>query len=243
MTATLPQPKLRIALVEDDHAQAERAIAALAAMGHTVDWYTGVLAFMAEVRDSKPDLFLLDWALPDGEGVTLVAWIHRSMGRHAPIVIFSRFDEDERIVEALAAGADDYIIKPVAEPVLLARIAALLRRSRPPAELPLLIEVGDYRLDAAKRTLSIGGAPVEMQPKEFDLAWYLFQHRDRLIRRDELTAAVWGRETPGSARTLDTHLYTLRRKLQFAEHGFRLSNVYREGYRLERGVPLGDLLA
>jgi len=243
MIPTQPHAFLRIALVEDDRAQAERTIEALVAVGHKVDWYTGVLCFMAEVRNSKPDLFLLDWALPDGEGVTLVGWIQRSMGRHAPIVIFSRFDEDERIVEALAAGADDYIIKPVAAPVLLARIAALLRRSRPPAEQPLVIEDGAYRLDAAKRALCVAGAPTELQPKEFDLAWYLFQHRDRLIRRDELTAAVWGRETPGSARTLDTHLYTLRRKLKFAEYGFRLSNVYREGYRLERGVPFGDLLA
>ena len=90
-----------------------------------------------------------------------------------------------------------------------------------------------YRVDGASRELTRDGQRVELQPKEFDLAWYLFLHRDRLVRREELVAAIWGRDLGGSARTLDTHLYTLRRKLMFAENGLRLSNVYREGYRLE----------
>lgn len=224
---------LRVALVEDDRIEAERAIEALQAAGHEVEWYPDGVRFMGEVREARHAVFLLDWQLPDTEGITLIHWIHRSVGRHAPIIIFSRFDDDARVVEALAAGADDYIIKPTAAPVLLARIAAVTRRFQPGPAPSLVVELGPYRLDAGSRELLRAGERIELQPKEFDLAWYLFQHRDRLLRREELVAAVWGRDIPGSARTLDTHLYTLRRKLQFAENGLKLSNVYREGYRLE----------
>jgi hypothetical protein len=115
----------------------------------------------------------------------------------------------------------------------LARIAAVTRRFQGTTTAPLLVEFGPYRIDGASRELTRDGERIELQPKEFDLAWYLFLHRDRLVRREELVAAIWGRDLGGSARTLDTHLYTLRRKLMFAENGLRLSNVYREGYRLE----------
>ena len=225
--------RLRIALVEDDRNEAERAIEALTAAGHEVDWYPTGVQFMAEVREARHELFLLDWHLPDTEGIILTGWLQRTIGRRAPVIIFSRFDDDTRIVQALASGADDYIIKPTAASVLLARIAAVTRRIQAGPSRPLVIELGSYRLDGASRTLCRDGDAIELQPKEFDLAWYLFQHRDRLVRREELVAAVWGRDIPGSARTLDTHLYTLRRKLMFAEHGLKLSNVYREGYRLE----------
>ena len=237
-TTTTPSPSLRIALVEDDRQEATRAMEVLSAAGHAVAWYQDGLQFMSEVREARHDLFLLDWHLPDTEGVTLVGWVHRVVGPRAPIIMFSRFDEDERVVEALAAGADDYVVKPTTPAVLLARIAAVLRRLQPPSSPPQVITLGAYRLEAATRELRRHGQRIDLQPKEFELAWHLFEHRDRLVRRDELVAAVWGRDLPGSARTLDTHLYTLRRKLQFAEHGLRLSNVYREGYRLEQIAPV-----
>lgn len=228
------QARLRVALVEDDGLEAERALEALKAAGHDVEWYVDGVQFMAEVREARHDLFLLDWHLPDTDGITLISWVHRKVGRRTPVIIFSRFDDDERIVEALAAGADDYITKPTAASVLLARIAAVTRRFQSNPTPPPLVELGPYRLNGTTRELERDGLRIDLQPKEFDLAWYLFQQRDRLIRRDELVAAVWGRDLPGTARTLDTHLYTLRRKLLFAEHGLRLSNVYREGYRLEQ---------
>lgn len=233
-TSTDPaRVRLRVALVEDDRDQAERVIAALASAGHDVAWFEDGTRFMAGGREAGHELFLLDWQLPDTEGIALISWIHRVVGRHAPVILFSRFDDDERIVEALAAGADDYITKPIAPPVLLARIAAVTRRFQAGAVPPLLVELGPYRLDGTRRELAREGQRIEVQPKEFDLAWHLFLHRDRLVRREELAAAVWGRDLAGAARTLDTHLYMLRRKLRFAESGLRLSNVYREGYRLE----------
>jgi DNA-binding response OmpR family regulator len=231
------QPRLRVALVEDDRTEAERAMKALRGLGHDVEWYPTGVDFMTEVRDARHDLFLLDWALPDSEGITLINWIHRTLGRRAPIIIFSRFDDDARVVEALAAGADDYITKPTSPSVLVARISAISRRSQPNAQPSLTLEHGVYRLDGSTRQVTRDGQSVELQPKEFDLVWYLFEHRDRLLRREEILAAVWGRDKPTSARTLDTHLYGVRRKLMFAEHGYRVSNVYREGYRLERVQP------
>lgn len=233
-------PPLRVALVEDDRIEAERAIAVLRNAGHEVEWFVDGVQFMTEVREARHELFLFDWHLPDTEGTTLIGWVHRTVGRRAPIIIFSRFDDDERIVEALAVGADDYIIKPTSATVLLARITAVTRRFQGTTTGPLVVEFGPYRIDGGTREVIREGERIELQPKEFDLAWYLFLHRDRLVRREELVAAIWGRDLGGSARTLDTHLYTLRRKLMFAENGLRLSNVYREGYRLELApVPTG----
>jgi len=236
-TAPSTLPRLRVALVEDDRTEAERATRALRDLGHEVEWYSSGVEFMAEVRDARHDLFLLDWALPDSEGITLINWIHRTVGRRAPIIIFSRFDDDARVVEALAAGADDYITKPTSPSVLVARISAISRRFQTNAQPALVLEHGVYRLDGASRQVTRDGNSVDLQPKEFDLVWYLFEHRDRLLRREEILAAVWGGDKPTSARTLDTHLYGVRRKLMFAEHGYRVSNVYREGYRLERVQP------
>lgn len=224
-----------IASVEDDREQSALIREILTSAGYQCESFTNGNQFLRALRDSVFDLVVLDWQLPDVSGYDIVTWVRQNAGRHPPILFLTNRSMEQDIVSGLDAGADDYMVKPVRRAELLARINALLRRLKSP-ELPVesLVSVGNYVVDAAARTIHLGNSQVDVSPREFDLALFLFQNVGRLVSRDVLGQAVWGRAVETSSRTMDTHLSRLRLKLSLRpENGVRLVSVYAFGYRLE----------
>ncbi|MEN7529607.1 MULTISPECIES: response regulator transcription factor [unclassified Cupriavidus] len=226
---------MRIASVEDDAAQAAQIRQLLEEAGFSCSSFNTGFAFQRALRDQSFDLVLMDWQLPDISGYELVNWVRQHSGRLPPILFLtSRIDEGD-IVAGLSVGADDYLGKPLRPAEFLARVRALLRRAYPDAvQDDELMRQGSYVVDARRRTIALAGQGVELSPREFDLALFLFRNIGRLLSRDVVEQAVWGRAMDAGSRTLDTHISRLRIKLALRpEHGVRLSSVYSHGYRFE----------
>ena len=224
---------MHIGLLEDDEDQRRLISLWLRAGGHTHREY-GTIAEMAEgLKRESFDLLLLDWVLPDGNSEEVIHWVRRNLGWEVAVVVLTARDEESGVVQALQAGADDYVVKPPKQNELIARLSAAARRARP-GGLPVL-HLGVYEVDIQRHVLSMEGAPVSLTQKEFDLAVYLFQSPGKLLSRDHLLNKIWGLNTDVDTRTVDTHVSRLRKKLLLdGSRGWKMSPVYGYGYRLDR---------
>lgn len=226
---------MRIASLEDEAAQAALIRQVVTAAGHECTTFADGRQMMLALRDVSFDLLLLDWQLPGVSGREVLSWVRANLDRRLPAMFLTCRDAEADIVDGLAAGADDYIVKPIRPRELGARIEALLRRACPGHAGGESLCVGAFAFDGGTRTATRFGQPVGLTPKEFDLAMLLFRNEGRIVSRDHIVAAVWGRNIPPLSRTVDTHVSRVRSKLGLhAEHGVRLTPVYTHGYRLER---------
>lgn len=230
---------MHIASVEDDSAQGELIQSMVSKAGYRCTVYANGRDFLAAL--AKPHgygLLLIDWELPDITGFDVLRWVRSNLGQSIPILFITNRSDESDLVAALHAGADDYLVKPVREAELLARIQALARRTRalPVQEAPF--QCAAYHIDPADGRIELNGEPVDLAPKEFELALLFMRNPGQLFSRDVLSSSVWNRDIPATSRTIDTHLSNIRRKLQLKpENGVRLTASYALGYRLEL---LGD---
>jgi DNA-binding response OmpR family regulator len=203
----------RILFVEDEPSISDPFSKALAREGfEPVVARTGREA-LALAQRIDPDLVLLDLNLPDGDGRDVARELRRRSD--TPIVMLTaRGTEMDKIV-GLEIGADDYVVKPFSGAEVIARIRAVLRRSRrahaPEATEP--VEIGPLVVDLGARRVTLGGAPVELSRKEFDLLAELVRNAGNVVSREDLMDRVWDENWFGSTKTLDTHVGWLRRKL------------------------------
>jgi DNA-binding response OmpR family regulator len=230
---------MRILALEDDEAQAELIETALTSAGHQVEIVNNGRLAVRHLERATADLLVLDWSVPDLSGFDVLAWTRSRIGVHLPILMLTSRGREDDVAKALEAGADDYMVKPVRRRELAARVGALLRRAYPNVRRDeSRIEFRDYVIDIRDRTVTVNGQPQTLTPREFDLASLLFRHPGRIFPRDELCKAVWGKDVRSDSRTLDTHIYRLRQKLELSpKHGVRLRSVYQHGYCLEEAVP------
>jgi DNA-binding response OmpR family regulator len=228
---------VRIALLEDDADQAALVTLWLTDAGHQVTHFLAGDALLAELRQARFDLFVLDWLVPGLSGIDVLKQL-RAQGITLPVLFLTQFDNEQKVVEALEAGADDYVAKPALRAVLVARVRALLRRSG--GDAPAEVEFGEYRTDSANRSVIVGGSPVVLTEREFELAKYLLARFGKVVTRAELLKNVWRIAAEGlETRTIDTHMSKLRKKLGLdGGHGIKLTSIYNHGYRLESVDPL-----
>lgn len=232
---------MRIAALDDEASQIELIRHTMESIGHECHGFAEGKLLLRDLRQQTYDLLILDWSLPDVQGPRVVHWIREELNSRLPILFVTNRREEQDMVEGLAAGADDFMVKPIRVAELQARVRALLRRSYPTRHDAELV-FGAYRFTPATRGLQINGLPVDLSHREYELALFLFQNLGRLLSREHLREAVWGVGIETPSRSLDTHISRLRVKLDLLPaNGFLLSAVYRLGYRLE--AIDSDLLA
>jgi phosphate regulon transcriptional regulator PhoB len=190
---------------------------------------------LRQVRDRRPDLLILDLMLPEIDGLEVCRRLRQQTETsQLPIVMLTaKGDEVDRIV-GLEVGADDYIVKPFSPKEVLARVRAVLRRTRPPVG-PAPLSAGTLSLDPATHIARLGEDVLALTPKEFDLLRALLEARGRVLSREYLLDRVWGysRASEIESRTVDVHVRRLRAKL--ADEGGRIVTVKNVGYRLDPG--------
>jgi two-component system, OmpR family, response regulator RegX3 len=224
---------MHIAILEDDAEQRELMALWLEGVQHTSRGFGTRADCIEALKQERFDLLLLDWMLPDGNGADVLHWVRQNLGWDMPIVVVTAHEDEENVITALSAGADDYVVKPPKLTELLARLTAVTRRAKP-SGLSVL-RMGAYEADMQRHTLSIDNQPVVMTQKEFDLSVYILQNPGKLLSRDHLLNKVWGFNADVDTRTVDTHVSRLRKKLQLdGSKGWKLVPIYGYGYRFDR---------
>ena len=203
----------RILLIEDEESISEPLERALGREGFDVSVAATAAEGRERFRDDRPDLVLLDVMLPDGDGRDVLREI-RGMSRTPVVMLTARGEELERVL-GLELGADDYVTKPFSSAELAARVRAVLRRAEAPAAdaESAVLEAGDVRMELERHEASLGGKPLELTVKEYELLRMLLEHAGRVVTREQLIREVWDTSWFGSTKTLDVHVSALRRKL------------------------------
>jgi DNA-binding response OmpR family regulator len=226
---------VRLAVLEDDPTFRTQIDATLSAAGHGIHSFATSRALTTALRQESFDLLLLDWNMPDFEGLQLLSWAREHLDPCPPVMMVTSRSEPRDLVRALEAGADDYVVKPFDPSVLIARVTALLRRTYAnPAVANGTEEHFGATFDPTLCAVHIHGADVVLTSKEFGLALALFRNMHRAMSRTHLLETVWGRNPDLPTRTLDVHVSRLRARLGLRpEQGFRLTPIHSFGYRLE----------
>src|SRR6516165_7790783 len=214
---TDPEAKQNI-LVVDDEPQITRVLkTTLSSQGYGVRSAADGEEALAELKSWSPDLIITDLRMPRVDGVELCRRV-RTESR-IPIIVLSVKGEEKTKVEALDAGADDYITKPFSMNELLARVRAALRRASTPEQPDTpLIEIGDFRIDIPTRTVAVRRQETRLTPKEFDLLVYLANHPGRVITHRALLGAVWGPNSVEQPEYLRVFVGHLRKKLEIGDN-------------------------
>jgi two-component system, OmpR family, KDP operon response regulator KdpE len=227
----------QLLVVEVDERIRSALIRALRERGHAVSSAATALAGLRQAVDERPDLVVLDLGLPDLDGRELLRMLRAVSA--VPVIVATARDDDDSVVQALDAGADDYVVKPFPAGQLEARIRAVLRRAAGVADAAQApVTVGDLTVDPRTRRVTHSGRAVELSSKEFDLLRYLAARAGTVVAQRELLTEVWQLPYGGSDKTVDVHLSWLRRKLGESAATPRLLQTVRGvGVRLAEPEP------
>ena len=205
-------------LVEDDEPTRRSVVANLAAHGYRVAEAGDIASALRSWDAERPDLILLDLGLPDGDGGSVVRRVRREST--TPILVLSARGAERDKVAALEAGADDYVTKPFGLAELRARVAALLRRTAgQAADSAGMVSLGPVTLDVVRHAATVGGTPVELTPREYELLKTMLSSPGRLLTKARLLRAVWGTAYADEGHYLHVYVSRLRRKLAAADPG------------------------
>lgn len=229
-----PAATARILVIEDDPTVAEVVARYLTREGFQVDVTGDGDAGLKAALASPPDLLVLDLMLPKISGVEVLRRVR--MAAPVPIIMLTARSSEADRVNGLDFGADDYVAKPFSPRELTARVKAVLRRAGGTVEAPVepaVLAAGPLELDTAARQATLGGRPLDLTVKEFDLLAHLMRHPGRAFRREELMEQVWG-FSYGDTSTVTVHISRLREKVEMDPGSPRFVKTVRGvGYRFE----------
>ncbi len=192
------------------------------------------LSLLKALKRETFDVLILDWQVPDFSGLQVLRWAQEHLSPLPGVIMVTGRNAEQDVVQALTVGASDYICKPFRPAELVARLLNVLRHHRvPSASSSRHLTFGDIVFDTLEERVSKASEAIALTPREFKLALLLFCNQDRPLSRQYLYEHLWSRDEEFVSRSLDTHIYRLRTKLQLtAEHGWSLSTIYGFGYRL-----------
>lgn len=226
-------------LVVDDEPQITRVLrTSLASQGYDIRVANDGETALEIVKDWTPDLVITDLSMPNMDGLELCRRLRANS--QVPIVVLSVKGEERTKVQALDAGADDYVTKPFGMTELLARVRAHLRRFTDEESRATVIEVGDFRVDLDARVVTVHGCEVRLTPKEFELITYFARHPGKVVTHRALLAAVWGGNRTEQPEYLRVFIGQLRKKIEVDPSSpcYILTDPW-VGYRFEPG-PLAS---
>ncbi len=223
----------RILIVEDEEALTTLLRYNLEAEGFVVDTVARGDEAELRLREQAPDLVLLDWMLPGLSGIEICRRIRARSETHAlPVIMLTARGEEVDRIRGLGTGADDYIVKPFSIPELLARVRALLRRSKP-THIANQLVAGDIELDRETHRIRRGGREVHLGPTEFKLLEFLMQSPGRVFSREQLLDGVWGHDVYIDERTVDVHVGRLRKAINRPRQSDPIRTVRGSGYSFD----------
>ena len=223
----------RIAVVEDEESLGVLLRYNLEAEGYAVDLIQRGDEADLRLKESVPDLLLLDWMLPGLSGVELCRRLRmRPETERLPIIMLTARGEEAERVRGLSVGADDYVVKPFSTAELLARVRAILRRAKPERIASQLV-VGEIDLDRETRRARRAGRELKLGPTEFRLLEFLMQAPGRVFSREQLLDGVWGRDIYVDERTVDVHVGRLRKAIIRGRERDPIRTVRGSGYSFD----------
>jgi two-component system phosphate regulon response regulator PhoB len=223
----------RILIVEDEEAQAEVLQYNFVRAGFDAAVARDGEEALLLVDEEPPDLVLLDWMLPGASGLSICQRLRqRKETRGLPIILLTARGEEGDRVRGLESGADDYVVKPFSPVELVARVRAVLRRSRPSLSEEELV-YGDITMDLAAHRVTRNGRPIRLGPTEYRLLLLFMERPDRVFTREQLLDNVWGRDIHVELRTVDVHIRRLRKALNESGENDMIRTVRGAGYALD----------
>ncbi len=207
----------RILVVDDERVLLDTLRYNLVKAGYEVRIAADGEEALAAARKERPDLLILDVMLPKIDGFEVCRTLRKESS--VPILMLTARDEELDRVLGLELGADDYITKPFSMRELVARVKSMLRRvemgrTEAAVEPSVTLKEGELELDLSAHRATLGGSPLHMKPKEYDLLAFLMRSRGRAFSRDQLLEQVWGYDYAGDTRTVDVHIRWLREKVE-----------------------------
>ena len=229
----------RILIVEDEAALALLLAYNLEAEGFIVEREERGDEAELRLAETVPDLVILDWMLPGVSGLEICRRLRaRDVTKTLPVIMLTARGEEAERVRGLSIGADDYVVKPFSVPELMARVRALLRRSRP-ERVAHRLTAGDLDLDRETRRVRRGGREVHLGPTEFRLLEYLMEKPGRVFSRAQLLDSVWGMSAEIDERTVDVHVGRLRKALSRGRERDPVRTVRGVGYSFDETFGKG----
>jgi two-component system phosphate regulon response regulator PhoB len=230
----------QVMIVEDEDALTLLLRYNLEAEGYAVESIDRGDEAEARLRETVPDLLLLDWMLPGLSGIELCRRLRgRPETERLPIIMLTARGEEGERVRGLATGADDYVVKPFSVPELIARVRALLRRAKP-ERVAARLAGGDVELDRETHRVRRAGREMHLGPTEFRLIEFLMQSPGRVFSRAQLLDNVWGNDVYIDERTVDVHVGRLRKALSLPGRPDPIRTVRGAGYAFDESLPRGS---
>ena len=218
--------------VEDDDSIRELMVYALTSSGFQAAGFADGPSFWQAMEKRRPELILLDIMLPGEDGISILRRLRAAAETESlPVIMATAKGAEYDKVRGLDSGADDYLVKPFGMLEMVSRVKAVLRRSLPREQAPLL-RCGEIAVDRARHLVTVQNAAVSLTLKEFELLCLFMENPGLVFTRDQLLRSVWGAEFVGESRTVDVHIGTLRTKL--GQAGKYIATVRGVGYKLER---------
>ncbi|MAZ18550.1 phosphate regulon transcriptional regulator PhoB [Oricola sp.] len=223
----------RVMVVEDEEALSVLLKYNLESEGYRVDAELRGDEAEIALRESVPDLLILDWMLPGLSGIELCRRLRaRPETQRLPIIMLTARGEESERIRGLSTGADDYVVKPFSTPELMARVKAMLRRARPEIVASVL-KVGELELDRETHRVYRNGREIKLGPTEFRLLEFFLQAPGRVFSRAQLLDGVWGEDIYVDDRTVDVHIGRLRKSINIGKMRDPIRTVRGAGYSLE----------
>ena len=219
----------KILLAEDEKSLRDIASKFLASNGFEVEAVSDGTEAVLAVNRNIYDVIILDIMMPEKNGIDVCKFIRTKYD--VPVIFLTALNEEQDIVKGYEVGADEYVVKPVSMPVLLAKVNAMIKRYKGLLVKNGVIRTGGLQVELARKLVTVNGKAVTLAPKEYDLLIYFMENKNLVLTREQILDAVWGADYFGYDGAVDTHVKKLRAAL--GAENFHIKTLIKQGYMWE----------